>query len=295
MAAAFRGVFTALVTPMTSTEEVDHRTLAELIDHLITDEGVQGLVPLGSTGEFYSLTPEERAAVVKTTLEAAAGRVPVLVGANAGSTREVIGYCRQAEQLGAAGVLLAAPYYSLPTQEELYEHFKAIDQAIGLPIMLYNYPHRTGVDMTSELVERLAELPRVQYIKESTGDVSRISKIIRRCGEKITVFSGADGIVLESFLLGAVGWVSGAANFLAAPCVKLFELAVEQQDFAAARKHYYTLLPALSLLEGSGCYTQLVKAGYELMGRPVGPPRRPLRPAEAGIVQRLKQVLGSIG
>lgn len=294
MAAAFRGIFPALVTPMTASEEVDHRAMAELIDHLIGDGGVHGIAPLGSTGEFYSLTPDEREAVVKTAMEAAAGRVPVLVGANAASTREVIGYCRQAEKLGAAGVLLAAPYYSLPTHDELFEHFKAIDQAVGIPIMLYNYPHRTGVDMTPDLVGRLAELPRIQYIKESTGDVSRVSEIIRCCGERITVFCGSDGITLESFLLGTVGWVSGAPNFLAAPSVKLFELAVQKQDFAAARKHYYTMLPVLSLLEGSGKYTQLVKAGCDLMGRSVGPPRRPLRPADASDIQRLKQLLSSL-
>jgi 4-hydroxy-tetrahydrodipicolinate synthase len=291
MAAAFRGIFPALVTPMTSTEEVDHRVMAQLIDHLIKDGGVHGVVPLGSTGEFYSLTSEEREAVVRTVMEATAGRVPVLVGANAASTREVIAYCRQAEKLGAAGVLLAAPYYSLPTHDELFEHFKAIDESVGIAIMLYNYPHRTGVDMTPDLVERLAGLRHVDYIKESTGDVSRVSEIIRRCGEKITVFCGSDAIALESFLLGAVGWVSGAANFLAEPSVELFELAVQKQDFAAARKHYHAMLPVLSLLEGSGKYTQLTKAGCELIGRSVGPPRRPLRPATTSDVQRLKQVL----
>ncbi len=199
----FHGIFPALVTPMTADEEVDYNTLAGFVDYLITEGGVQGLIPLGSTGEFYALSADERSEVLKTTIQTAAGRVPVVAGANAGSTRDVVRYCRQAEELGAAGVLLGAPYYSLPRNEELLEHFHAVNDAIGIPIMLYNYPGRTGVDMTPDLVQRLAELPRVQYIKESSGDITRTSEIIRCLGDRITVFCGCDTIALESFLLGA--------------------------------------------------------------------------------------------
>ncbi|NQT85759.1 dihydrodipicolinate synthase family protein, partial [bacterium] len=168
MPSEFKGVFPALVTPMTEDEEIDCKTLAGLVDSLIQEGGVHGVIPLGSTGEYYALSDAEREAVVKTTLEAAAGRVPVLVGANAGSTRRVACFSQQAQELGAAGVLLAAPYYSLPTQDELFDHFRVVDDAIDIPIMLYNYPGRTGVDMTPDLVERLAGLDNVLYVKEST-------------------------------------------------------------------------------------------------------------------------------
>lgn len=290
MRGEFQGVFPAMVTPMTADQQVDHPNLAKFVDYLI-EGGVHGVIPLGSTGEYYALSAGEREAAVKTTLEAVGRRVPVLVGANAAATREVIGYSQQAEQMGAAGVLLAAPYYSLPTPDELFEHFRAVSQSIGIPIMLYNYPGRTGVDMTPDLIERLAELDRVQYVKESSGDVTRVSEIIRRCGEKITVFCGCDTLALESFLLGATGWVGGVANVLPRAHVELFELAVRKQDFPAARKLYYQMLPALSMIEGGGKYTQYVKAGCQIIGHPVGPPRQPLLPAGTQEVAKLKEVI----
>jgi 4-hydroxy-tetrahydrodipicolinate synthase len=288
------GIFPALVTPFTADGHVDHGTLARLIDYLIGDCGVHGVIPLGSTGEFYALSRVEREAVLRTTLDAAGGRVPVVAGANAGSTADVVRHAGQAEQMGAAGILLAAPYYSLPTREELYEHVRAVDAAVSIPIMLYNYPGRTGVDMVPDLVERLAELPTVQYIKESTGDVTRVSEIIRRCGDKLAVFCGCDTLALESFLLGAVGWVGGVANVLPREHVELYRLAVVERDFAAAREHYYRLLPALSLMEGGGKYTQFVKAGCALAGHPVGPPRAPLRTATDAELEQLRAALQAL-
>jgi 4-hydroxy-tetrahydrodipicolinate synthase len=292
MQTRFQGVFAALVTPMTAAEDIDRDTLAGLVDYLVS-EGVHGLIPLGSTGEYYALSAQEREDVLKTTLEAAAGRVPVVAGANAGSTREVVRYCRQAEQMGAAGVLLAAPYYSLPRPDELLEHFRVVNDAIGIPIMLYNYPGRTGVDMPPDLIERLAELGRVQYVKESSGDVTRISQIIRRCGDKIAVFCGCDTIALESFVLGVAGWVGGVANVLPRRHVELYQLAVVQKDFLAAREIYYKLLPVLAAMEGGGKYTQYVKACCALVGRPVGPPRRPLLPPTPEELSQLSQILAA--
>jgi 4-hydroxy-tetrahydrodipicolinate synthase len=286
----FKGIFSAMVTPMTPDEEVDYKTLSTFADYQV-QAGVHGLIPLGSTGEYYGLSDQEREAVVKTTLEATAGRVPVLVGTNGGGTRQVIAYSQQAEALGAAGVLLAAPYYSLPTPDELFSHFKAVNDAIGIPIMLYNYPGRTGVDMTPELVERLAQLDNIQYVKESSGDATRVSEIIRRCGDNIKVFCGCDTLALESFFMGAIGWVSGVVNVLPKAHVKLFEQAVEQQDWPAARKHYYSILPVMGLMEAGGKYTQFVKAGCALQGHPVGPPRQPLWPALPDEVATLKEIL----
>ncbi len=288
----FRGIFPALVTPMTPDEEIDRATLSTLVDHLI-EQGVHGVIPLGSTGEYYALNAQEREEVLTTTLDAAAGRVPVVAGANAGSTRDVVAYCLQAERLGAAGVLLAAPYYSLPTEGELFEHFRVVAESIGIPIMLYNYPGRTGVDMTPDLIERLAELDQVQYVKESSGQVSRMSEIIRRCGEKITVFCGCDTAALESFVLGAAGWVGGVVNLLPKQHVELFRLAVREGDIPAARELYYKLLPVLSMME-AGKYTQFVKAGCKLAGHPVGPPRRPLLSATPGEIAELEEVISPL-
>jgi len=285
-----KGVFAALVTPMTVQGQIDLATLSNFVEYHIC-QGVHGLIPLGSTGEYYALSPEERRDVLKTTIDASEGKVPVLAGTNAGSTREVVTYCRQAEEMGASGVLIAPPYYSLPTLDELFEHFRVINDSIGIPVMLYNYPGRTGVDMTPDFVERLMELENIQYMKESTGDVTRISELIQRCGDRLQVFCGCDTIALESFMLGAVGWVGGIVNVIPKSHVKLYDLAVVQQDISAARRLYYDILPSLRLIEGGGKYTQLVKAGCRVMGHPVGPPREPLLPVKGQELENLKQIL----
>jgi 4-hydroxy-tetrahydrodipicolinate synthase len=290
MPAPFRGVFTALVTPMTPDEELDLGALAAHVDRQVAG-GVHGLVALGSTGEYYALSPAEREAVVRTVVGTARGRVPVLVGPNAGATREAVAYARQAEQAGAAGLLVSAPYYSLPSPGELVEHVRAVAGATALPVMLYNYPGRTGVDMTPDVVERLAEIPTVRSIKESTGDITRVSAILRRCGGRLAVFCGCDTEALENFVLGATGWVTGVANFAATPAVELFRRAVDRGDFLAAREAHGRLLPLLAYLENSGTYTQSVKAACALAGHPVGPPRRPLRALAENDVRALREVL----
>jgi 4-hydroxy-tetrahydrodipicolinate synthase len=289
----FHGIYVPTVTPMTDNSEIDYETLSKFADRLI-NSGVHGLIPLGSTGEFYALTPDERHDVLKCTIEATAGRVPVLAGTNAGSTRDVVFYSRQAEKLGASGVLLAPPYYSLPTLDELYEHFRAVNDAIGIPIMLYNYPGRTGVDIIPDLVERLTALKNIQYIKESTGDVTRISELIQRFAGRVGVFCGCDTISLESFVLGAIGWVGGIANVLPKTHVELYNLASVQGDIPAARKFYYEIMSALQLIEGGGQYTQYVKAGCEIMGHPVGAPRGPLQPVSKEAYENLKKILSTI-
>jgi len=285
-----RGVFAALVTPLTAAQELAEERLAAFVEFLIR-QGVQGLIPLGSTGEYYALTAAERERVLRVTLEAAAGRVPVLAGANAGSTRDVLFFSRQAEALGCAGVMLAAPYYSLPRPEELFAHFRIVNHGIGIPIMLYNYPARTGVDLTPEWIARLAALKNIRYVKESTGDISRLTELRRRCGDRLGVFCGCDTIALESLMVGACGWVGGVVNVLPAAHVKLYELAAVRKDYDAACRLFFTLLPALELFEGGGKYTQWVKAACGLMGHPCGPPRRPLAPATPAERARLRRVL----
>jgi 4-hydroxy-tetrahydrodipicolinate synthase len=276
---------------MTGDEAIDFRGLQQFTEYLILN-GVHGLIPLGSTGEYYALNPAERRRVLETVIRTCAGRVPVLAGTNGGSTREVIEYSQQAEKLGAQGILLAAPYYSLPTLDELFAHFRNVNDAIGIPIMLYNYPARTGVDMPPDFIEKLAGLANVKFVKESTGEIARISTLIRRCGERLGVFCGADTAALESFVLGAAGWVGGVVNVLPRSHVRLFDLAVGERDFEEARRLYFQMLPTLCLMEGEGKYTQYVKAACELMGHPVGPPRRPLRPATKAECARLRKALG---
>ena len=286
----FTGVYTAMVTPMKQDQSVDYEALEALVDYLI-GQGMHGLIPLGSTGEFYALNDEERSNVIDVTIKAAAGRVPVIAGTNAASTQMVVKYSRLAEKAGVDGLLLAPPYYSLPTLDELFEHYRAVNDAVQIPIMLYNYPGRAGVDMTCEFIESLTQLDRVRYVKESTGDVARINDLIGRCGDRLGVFAGGDTVALESFAAGAIGWVGGIANVLPAEHVKLFDLCVTQNDYIAGREHYYRILPGLRAIEGSGKYTQFVKAGCALKGHPVGPPRQPLMPATPDEIKALKRAL----
>jgi 4-hydroxy-tetrahydrodipicolinate synthase len=276
---------------MKASEEIDFPRLAAFTDYLVR-KGLHGLIPLGSTGEYYALSADERERVLRATLEVVAGRVPVVAGANAGSTRDVIAFARQAERLGCDGVMLAAPYYSLPRPEELFAHFRAVNNAIGIPIVLYNYPGRTGVDMPPEFIERLAALSNVRYVKESTGEMPRITELLRRCGDRLGVFCGCDTIALESLMMGAIGWIGGVANVLPESHASLYNLAVVEKSFGTARKLFFRMLPLLELMEGGGKYTQFVKAACGLAGHPVGPPRRPLlipTPAErASLRQALK-------
>ncbi|MEN9975700.1 MAG: hypothetical protein RLZZ282_1706 [Verrucomicrobiota bacterium] len=289
----FHGVFTALVTPMHADGEIDYPTLSAFTDHLI-GQGVHGLIPLGSTGEYYALTPDERERVIRTTLEAANGRVPVVAGTNAGSTRDVITFSRQADKLGCDGVMLAPPYYSLPQPDELLVHFRAVSDAIGIPIILYNYPGRTGVDMTPEFIEQLASLKNLRYIKESTGEMTRIADLMRRCGDGLGVFCGCDTLSLPCLMMGTIGWVGGVANVLPASHAQLYELTAVKKDYAAARSLFFDMLPILELMEGGGKYTQWVKAACSLMGHDCGDPRGPLGPATQAERTQLLDALNQV-
>lgn len=275
---------------MRGDQNLDLDKLAAFTDHLVK-QGIHAITPLGSTGEFYALSPEERARVLEVVLESVADRIPVVPGTNAGSTRDVIAFSRQAEALGCAGVMLAAPYYSLPTPEELFAHFRAVNDAIGIPIMLYNYPGRTGVDMSPEFIARLAgKCKNVRYIKESTGEMPRIAQLQRLCGKGVGVFCGCDTIALQALLMGAVGWVGGVVNPLPRCHVKLYDLALAGK-WEEAKTHFEKFLPVLELMEGGGRYTSWVKAACKLMGHDCGPLRQPLGAATATEVATLKKAL----
>jgi 4-hydroxy-tetrahydrodipicolinate synthase len=285
----FHGVFPALITPMHEDESLDLETLAEHIEAMLA-AGVHGLVPLGSTGEFYALSAEERRAVVAKTIEVTRGRVPVVAGTNASSTRDVIRFSVEAQQLGADGLLLAPPYYSLPTADELFEHYRLVSNAVSVPIMLYNFPCRTGVDLDVELVERLSALDNIQAIKESTGDVDRFRALAQRLGNRLSLFCGADVIPLECFEAGAVGWVAGIANLLPSDHVRLYE-EFQAGDRETARTRMRRLHPILSQIEHSGAYTQLVKSLWAAQKGRCGQLRHPLLPAPAALLREAQELL----
>lgn len=292
MARRLRGTYTVLITPFDETgEKVDLAAMADLVDWQIR-EGIHGLIPLGSTGEFLSLSDEEAEAVAATTIAAAKGRVPVLIGTGAEDTRECVRLSRRAERLGADGVMIIPPFYSTPTEDELFAHYRRVGESIGIPIMIYNNPATANVDMRPETVRRLSAIDNVRYIKESTLEVTRVRDIIELCGDRMTVFAGILGY--ESFWLGAEGWVAVCSNLLPRDSARLFELVADARDQPAALALYKRILPIVRWVGGHR-YVAATKAGFAAMGRPVGqprPPRLPLPPAE---IESLKQDMRALG
>ncbi len=284
-----RGVYAVMLTPFKEDESVDEETLRSLINWLV-GKGVHGIICTGSTGEFASLSDEERRSVVDITVQESHGRVPVLVGSAANSTRHTILYSQYAESVGADGLMIVHPYYCRPNEEELYEHYRAVARSVHIPIMIYNNPATSGVDMQPELLARLAEIDNISYVKEASGDIRRIGQIRRLCGDRISIFVGCDNTMLESWLMGAEGWVSGVANILPQQSVELFELA-DRGEIDRARELYYRMLPLGDMLDLEGSFVQYLKAGSEILGRPLGKPRRPMLPPREEDLRRLKKAI----
>lgn len=287
------GVHAVILTPFTEEEELDEGTLRRHLRFLLDEGGVQGIIPTGSTGEFASLSEEERKRVVDLTIDEVAGEVPVVVGSAANGTGRTIMYAQHAEQAGADGVMIVPPYYCQPDDREIYEHYKAVAESIGIPIMVYNNPVTSGVDISPELFARLTEIDNVRYVKEASGDIKRIGAIRRCCGDKLTLFVGADHVMFESFLMGAEGWVAGSANLIPGLCVRLYNL-VRNGCLDEARALYFRMLPLGEMLELEGKFVQYLKAGAEILGRPLGPPRRPLLLPLEGDRERLKLALSEL-
>jgi 4-hydroxy-tetrahydrodipicolinate synthase len=286
----FKGVFVALSTPFDESGRLDEQAFRGHLDGLI-EAGVHGLVPGGSTGEVMTLDADEYQRLIALTVEHVAGRVPVVAGCSANATHQVIANCRAAENAGADGLMVIHPFYSHPTEEELFRHYEDIGTSATLPIVLYNNPGTTGVDASPELLGRISQVPHIDYVKESSGDASRLTRILDASEGRLTVFSGTDHLALDHFATGAQGWVSASSNVLAAQCVALYELAVEAADFDAARALYQEIQPFLTYSEVSGHGIQAIKASMALIGRPLGEPRAPLRAISAATLAEVKPMI----
>lgn len=284
------GVYVPFITPFTEDDQVNVAALHDHIDFMI-ENGVHGLIPAGSTGEAQSLSQEEYRILVRETIGHVGGRVPVFVGASANATRQVIANCNFAEQQGASGLMITHPFYSLPDPDELYEHYATIARNVGIPIMIYNNPFTTGVDAKPDLLGRLSELERIEYVKESSLDTSRIVSIQEESNDRLGVFSGTDNQALEHLSVGAIGWVAGAANVIPRECVDLYTLAVEQKRSAEALQLYRRLYAYLMVCEATGKFVQVAKLGVELRGGRPGRPRAPLNRLSPELTERTKAAL----
>jgi 4-hydroxy-tetrahydrodipicolinate synthase len=237
---SFRGSFTALVTPF-SNGSLDEKAFRGLVDWQIA-EGTNGLVPVGTTGESPTLSHEEHRQVVEWCIEQAKGRVPVIAGSGSNSTREAIELSQHAEEAGADAVLVVTPYYNKPTQEGLYQHFKAINDAIGIPIIIYNIPMRSVIDMSVGTMTRLFELDNIAGVKDATANVARVSQQRAAMGEEFNQLSGEDATVLGFMAHGGHGCISVTSNVAPRLCAE-FHDACLKGDYATALKLHDKLMP----------------------------------------------------
>lgn len=289
----FDGVWTPVVTPFAGDGSVAAAVLTPLIDNLV-DAGVSGLIVGGTTGEYYALSNKERKDLLKSVVEINAGRLPLMAGINATTTDESIDLGRHAKGLGYGSILLAAPYYAQPTQDELLVHALAVDDALDLPIMLYNFPGRTGTEMSFEFIDALKQRPNFQAIKESTGSIDRLHRLATEYAGQLQLGCGMDDQILEYFAWGARSWVGGASNFSAKQHVALYRKCVLEGNLVEGRALARKFLPILHLLEQGGKFVQYVKYGCELQGIPVGHARKPLLPLSASEKAKFEQVFATL-
>jgi len=290
-----RGSFPVMITPMNQDESVDYGGLRDNIEFYLS-QGAKGLIPLGSTGEFVSLGEEERKRVIEATAEQVNGRVPIIAGTGAETTAETIAYTRHAKENGAAAAMVIQPYYCKPLQEEMYEHFAAIARAVDIPIMVYNNPWTSGVDMSEDTVIRLArDFENIAYIKESTGDIKRLRNILMATEGCLKAFCGWDDLVIESWQAGAIGWVSVAGNVVPRMVTDLFDLVVERGEMDEGWVLYKRLIPFCRFLEESGKLVQITKAAMDKIGQAGGPARRPRLPLTAEQERKLDALLTELG
>lgn len=287
----FRGTYTVLVTPFTADgSAVDGDALQRLVNWQI-EQGIHGLIPLGSTGEFLSISREERQQVIEICVTEAKGRVPVMIGTGAEATFDAIELSREAEAMGADGVMIIPPFYSTPTEDELFEHYRRIGEAISIPIMVYNNPATANVDLLPSTLARLSEIDAVTMVKESTLEVTRVRDIIELCGDRLTVFAGILGY--ESFWLGAEGWVAVCSNLVPRQSARLFELVADRKDHETALALYKKILPIVRWVGGHR-YVSASKAALSMMGMPVGEPRAPRLPLPEDERAELAQALADL-
>jgi 4-hydroxy-tetrahydrodipicolinate synthase len=283
----FSGTFTALVTPFRNGE-VDVEALEGMVEFQI-EHGVSGLVPCGTTGETPAMSEAEDRVVVQTVVRVANGRVPVVAGTGSNSTDMAIKYTRMAQEVGADASLQVAPYYNKPTQEGLYRHFATIAESTDLPLILYNIPGRTSVTISAETMARLAEIPNIVGVKDSTLSMNMISDVVSLCGEDFDVLSGDDPMTLPLISLGGVGVISVASN-IAPGAVSDMVGAILEGDWRRGRELHYELLPLFRAL-----FVETnpipVKTAASLLGLCSDEMRLPLIPMSGEKLSRLQETL----
>jgi 4-hydroxy-tetrahydrodipicolinate synthase len=280
----FHGVFPYLVSPIDSSGQILTDVLGRLVSDLI-DTGVHGLTPLGSTGEFAYLDGPQREAVVRATIEAAGGRVPVVPGVASTSTAGAVAQARTYERLGASGILAMLEAYFPLTDTQIESYFRAIADAVDLPVVLYTNPQFQRSDLTLDLIVRLSEHPRIRYLKDASTNTGRLLSIMNRCGERLGVFSASAHIPAAVMLAGGVGWMAGPACLVPRQSVRLYDLcrAGQWDEAMTLQRDLWRINEVFARFNLAAC----IKAGLAHLGYPVGdpvPPQTPLTHEERRLV-----------
>ena len=287
-----KGIIPAMATPMSDSEEIDEAGTRELINYLI-DSGVHGIFICGSQGESYALTEEEKKRIINIVVDEVNGRIPVYAGTGATTTKASIRLSKYAEDAGADAVTIVTPYFIKPSQDELYMHYRRIAESIDIPVLIYNNPGRTGVNLEAETVRRLAEIDNIVGIKDSSGDLTLTAQYIMECPKEFAVLAGRDSLILATLLYGGKGAVAATANVAPKLVVEIYE-SFMRGDLEKARELQFKLLP-LRLAFNLGTFPAVVKEAMNILKRPSGPARSPVSSLPEDKRQRLKSILKGIG
>jgi 4-hydroxy-tetrahydrodipicolinate synthase len=288
-----RGVIPPIVTPVDAAERIDEAALRRVVDHVIAG-GVHGILSLGSTGEFFGLDHARMQRALAVTIDQVHGRVPVYMGIGAIATRECLDLAKLAESEKAQAITLLPPMFISPSDEELYQHFRAVAEATPLPLLLYNNPDRMNVNISANLLERLASVPNIVGVKDSSGDLTLTAEYIRRTQSSgFKVLSGRDVMILGTLACGAVGCVAATANIVPALVVEIYDKFIAG-DLAAAREAQFKLAP-LRLAFSLGSFPVVVKDALNLLGLRVGAPLKPNTPCSDANLAKLRTILEAVG
>jgi len=288
MGLTVRGIIPAMVTPLDKDEKIDEAGIRELINYLI-DSGVHGIFVCGSQGESYALTEEEKRRVIEISVDEVNGRVPVYAGTGGVTTEETVQLSRYAVDVGADAVTIITPYFIKPSQDELYMHYKRIAESIDSPILMYNNPRRTNVNLEAETVKKLAEIDNIVGIKDSSGDLTLTAQYIMECPDDFAVLAGRDSLILATLLYGGKGAVAATANVAPKLVVGIYESFIKG-DLNKARELQFKLLP-LRLAFSLGTFPAVVKEAMNLMRKPSGPAKSPVSSLPEDKKAKLKSIL----
>jgi len=288
MGLAVKGIIPAMVTPLDRNEEIDEAGIRGIINYLI-DSGVHGIFVCGSQGESYALTEDEKKRVIEISVDEVNGRVPVYAGTRAVTTKMTIELSRYAVDVGADAVTIVTPYFIKPSQDELYMHYKRIAESVDSPILIYNNPGRTNVNLEAETVKKLAEIDNIVGIKDSSGDLTLTAQYIMKCPDEFAVLAGRDSLILATLLYGGKGAVAATANVAPRLVVGIYESFIKG-DLEKARELQFKILP-LRLAFSLGTFPVVVKEAMNLMRKPSGPAKSPVSPLPEEKKRKLKLLL----